>query len=329
MKIYGINQTQKNFKLNKTSPNVNFKAGLNLKVLKDVFVKNKGQGLKKLVDIYPGAYGTQCRGSIPLNNFFKLFPSRQELENVIKKGLSTDDQGFAYSFLKTSGNNPVSTSFVQDCSVIYLYNKNRNNHFLYHMYSEVDKKELEYMIKTFMKEGYTKASIVPGSNRWSEVHKGYLPMVFDTLKSNNPKAIVNVYHNTSKVPEIVGYKGAMFQIDSNILADWGQATFKISDAYVGNTLTKIHYANSVEVLNKLKKYFDKQKYDIEIKKVLNRLILERQNEIKKIQSFKNLDELYRFLETKTKDYLNGCFEYSHEGYNEVIRNQIIKLGSKS
>ena len=325
MKIYAITQTQKIYQLNQTSPNVNFKAGLNLKVLRDIFVKNKGQGLAKLVDIHSGPYGTQCKGSIPLSNFFKLFPNRHELANVIKKGLSTNDQGFAYSFLKTSGNNPVSTSYVQDCSVVYLYNKNVNKHFLYHMYPTVDKKELEYMIKTFMKEGYTKASIVPGTNNWTEVHKNYLPMVSQTLKKCCPRAIINLYHNTSKTPEIVGYKGAMFQIDSNIFANWGQSTFKISDIATYNTLIKIHYADSIEELQKIRKYFNKQKYDVEIKKVLNTLIDERQNGIKRIQSCKSLEELDKFLASKGINYLSDYEEYNHNGYGQVIKNYKNKL----
>lgn len=325
MKIHQINLSSKIISVDRKSHEVNFKAGLNIKLLRDIFVRNKNQGLQNLVDISVGNYGTQCKGSIPLTEFFNFFKDKKELENIIKKGLSTNTDGFAYSFLKTNANKPVSTSYVQDCSVIYLFNKEKNTHFLYHMYPQVDQKELEYMIRTFMKEGYTKAAIVPGTSFWASMHKRYLPMVFDTLKLNNPKATLNVYHNTSKAPEIVGYKGNMFQINTDSLANLGQATFKISDINVPNTLIKLHYANSLDELKELKRYFARQDYDVEIKRVLYELIDERQNEIKKIQSCKSIDALENFLSTKSEEYLNSFYEYNHEGYRSVIRDHSIKL----
>ena len=51
----------------------------------------------------------------------------------------------------------------------------KNTHFLYHVHPETSKTELDYMVKTFMQEGYTNASIVPGGKFWTSSHKKYLP----------------------------------------------------------------------------------------------------------------------------------------------------------
>lgn len=289
--------------------------------LKDIFIRNEDKGLDSITDIKAGKFGTECKGSKPLLSFLSQFPTKSEFNTVKKTGLSTNKNGFAYSFLKTKSSNPVSTSNVHDCSVVYLYNKNTQTHFLYHYHPETSDEEFEYMIKHFMKEGYTHASIVPGESYWHNTHAYYLPSLFKIIKKNNPNSKVNVYHYMSEMPEIVGYKGKMFQIPLCDKDFDGQASFKIMDIHNGNTLIKIHYADNIAELNDLKKYFYSLKFNKEIRNVLVELIDKKEKEITKLENFISLDELENYLATKNEAYLRGFQSFSHDSYPLVIRRQ--------
>lgn len=340
MKINFFNNIYRSTKCSGINYPQKIKAKTKFQTLKDLFINNNN-GLKELSNIKSDTFGTSCKGSIPLTNFMKQFKSEKELQKIIKKGLSTNKDGYAYSFLKTTANKPLSTSFVHDCSVMYLYNENKNTHFLYHIFPQTPKKEIDYMIKNFMPEGYTHASIVPGSREYTNTHKEYLPNVFNSIKNINNNAIINVYHNSSFYPEVVGYKGKMYEImnkevaeqvinKGNILTDYGQATFNIKDIHTGNTIIKIHYTNTSEELEELRQKFNKNnEYTKEIKKILNKLIDERKAEIKKIENHQSIKELDKFLETKDYDeYIRGWIEHSHHGYSHIIKTLKDKLKLK-
>ena len=293
--------------------------------LKDIFIRNEDKGLDSITDIKAGDFGTECKGSKPLLSFLSQFSTKNEFNSVKKIGLSTNKNGFAYSFLKAKSNKPISTSNVHDCSVIYLYNKNTQTHFLYHYHPETSNEEFEYMIKHFMKEGYTHASIVPGENCWSDIHACYLPIIFKTIKKNNRNANVMVYHYMSEMPEIVGYKGKMFQIPLEDKSIEGQASFNILNVHKGNTLTKLHYSDDLAELFNLRILFDSLNFNREIKDIMLSLLKERELEIRKLEKFSSIDELEQYLATKSDDYKNGLQEYNHNSYRTVIREQKEKL----
>ena len=238
------------------------------KLIKNFFAKTGDKGLTKLKNIKKGKYGTKCNGSKPLTDFAKAFKNQKEYEIAVQKGRSTNTNAFAFSFLKSKSDRPLSTSGVYDCSTIYFYNDKTKTHALYHYYPETSKSEFEYMIKILMPEGYTKANIVPGIPDWINTQKQYLPEVFDTIKEISPKCKIDVFHNMSKEPEIVGYKGIMYQI-KNKNHPSGQATFKISDSRKDTTLIDIHYAESIEDLNTEKERINRTNFNKELKAILN------------------------------------------------------------
>ena len=104
---------------------------------KDFFVKSdlKLASLSEIKDITPVAFaGTKCRGAIMLKNFWDTIAPKNLKKKFIlsRQGLSTNKNGFADSFLKTQAHKPISTSFVHDCAVMYLYNDKTKTHAMYH-----------------------------------------------------------------------------------------------------------------------------------------------------------------------------------------------------
>lgn len=240
MKIY--NNFIQNTPAYKTTPSQQPAfSGLKLskKIFNDVFIQQNPlskKGLKSLKNIRSGKFGTICKGSQPLKPFWPGFDTyeRAKLKHI---GLSTNADGFPRSFLKSSADKPLSTSYVHSCSVMYLYNKPTNTHFLYHASEEVSKSELDYMVKNFMPEGCTHAIIKPGDGYWADIHKFTLNDIFNSIRQNAPEAIINVCHDSTKYPEIVGYKGMLYEIPNRDVLlqnsinpeDYGQASFTISD----------------------------------------------------------------------------------------------------
>ena len=265
----------------------------NFSNLKDTFISQIYQKpIKEITEIKAGIYGTCCKGSIALSNFFKNF-NKKEIDALKQKGLSTNTNGRAYCLLKTKAENPISTSFVHDCSVLYLYNKKKNTHFLYHIFSRTDRNELSKVEQTFMPEGATNACIIPGDKEWYDRHREYLQKVFDTVKENFGDIRINVFHFSSKNPEIVGYKGKVFEIPNREikrqiklnepyrnLIDYGQASFKIQNLFSYEIFTKIKYCKTQEDINKLKKEFNEKKYDKTIYPILSNLLKTKAESLK-------------------------------------------------
>ena len=281
---------------------------------KDVFVKSKDNifcnDITSISGVKAGKFGTICDGSIKLPKFFDYFGKDLDaLSRVKERGQSTNIGAFANCFLKTAGDNPVSTSGVFDCSVFYLFNNEKNTHFMYHAFPDISVPELKYMIKNFMKEGFSNAAIVPGNKNWFGIHTFSLPKIFNAIKSINPNCKTKVYHHSSMYPEIVGYKGNLFEIPNKIYSKYkedvplekqffdgirhkktfGQASFDIREAK-NIDLYKIQSSCDIHsLINRKKEYAKNEVLDAEIKKVFQRLLNERISEIKKLQSFNTVE----------------------------------------
>ena len=277
------------------------------KLITDIFEKHKdcfSKSISKIEKLHPGEYGTECKNSIPLKNFEEQFDA-EKLKELYKSGFSTNTEGWADCFLKSSADNPLSTSSVYDCSVMYLYNKNTNTHFLYHSFYNTSQKYFDFLIKNFMREGFTKADILPGDSNWYARHKETLPRMLKAIKNNNENAIIKIRHYSSKLPEIVGYKGNLFEIPNSRtywgFSDKGQASFKICDIRAKELIFKIKYSSIIpERLEIQRKLYEQEGYDKEISKVINKLIDEQKEKI--------LEESKAVSNDKTnKNFLSNLF----------------------
>ncbi len=246
------------------------------KLLSDIFVKNKtcaANDIYKIKNIHAGKYGTECKNSIPLENFKEQFDQPKLLE-LSQRGISTNTEGWADSFLKSNADNPISTSSVYDCSVMYLFNKDTNTHFLYHSYFNNKQDKFDELIKTFMPEGFNKADILPGSGNWYKRHSLTLPEMLKAIKENNKNAVINIRNYSSKMPEVVGYKGQLFEIPNFRISmgfnNKGQASFPIYDLKVKTLMDEIEYnATSPEKITLIKYLYEQDKVDKEILKIIN------------------------------------------------------------
>lgn len=312
--------------------------GLKLKKsLEDIFQLNTSY-IKEITEIKPGDYGTTCKGSKPLPSFFTQFKNnKKEIEILKQTGISTNDSGCAYSFLKSKANKPLSTSFVHDCSVMYLYNEQKHTHFLYHIHKDENKEEISAIIKLFMPEGYTHASIVPGDKYWADTHKKYLPQIFSAIKEGSNNVKINVYHNSSERPEVVGYKGCMYEIPNKFYSkpyiermsekDRGQASFKIRDFRIYTTLYESNISNDVKELQKQKNAIKhSNQYTPELRRVLYNIIEERINALKELNNIKTESELNKYLESKGLEYLYGYPQIGKAGFYSAVTNKKKELG---
>lgn len=300
--------------------------------LGDIFSHSKIKYLDVLEGIRAGEYGTICDGSAPLSKFFHKLNSAKDIKALKKLGLSTNDIGCAYSFLKAKANRPLSTSFVHDCSVMYLYNKNNNTHFLYHIHKDENEKEISAIIKLFMPEGYSHASIVPGDKYWTDTHKRYLPEIFSAIQKGDKNAKISVFHASSQRPEIVGYMGKMYEISNKFYlqplskrlqkGERGQATFPIRDFRIYSTIYDSNSATDIKKLQK-RKHFIKHsaEYTPELRQILYRIIDERINGLKELEKIKSSEELDQFLKTKDMDYLFGYPQIGKAGYLSAVNNK--------
>ena len=247
----------------------------------DIFESSKG--LLQIRNVRGGDYGTICDGSKPLKSFIEAYDKFANKE-MIKLGLSTNTDGCAPAFLKSIASKPLSTSKVHDCSVAYFYNEQEYTHFLFHIHPEMTGRSIEKIIKTFMPEGFQKAIIIPGDNAHTKVHRKSLPKIFEIIRSINPETSLEVFHNTSRLPEVVGFNGSAYEIrNTQHVLHWhfGQASFHMSDIRDTNTLDKINKAKDVYTLEEIRKTFNYSDFDPEIKKVLNDLINEKIQKLNK------------------------------------------------
>lgn len=299
-------------------------------IIKDLCTKNSEKGLTSISDIAAGRYGTVCKGSIPLSNFFRQMDSRK-IQILKQIGISTNTQGIGSCFLKSTAAKPLSTSFVQSCSVMYLYNKSDNIHFMYHIFQDIQKTTLDFLIKHFMKNGYTDAAIVPGHKWFKDTHELYLSKVFEAIQTNNPKAKINVYHFSSHSPEIVGYKGMVYEITndntSKALKEGGnlryilptpQATFKIQNVGQFPDLYDLSFCNDLKSINAKKEKIKKEKYDIEIKQVLISILDERRKDIQRIENCSSMEELDRLGKELYDRDIQSYFNWGYKGYQNLI-----------
>ena len=259
------------------------------------------KGLTEIKHIYAGTYGTFCEGSKPLSDFFcRLSPEVKDA--LIKRGLSTNIDCVANCFLKSKWDNPISTSGVFDCSVMYLANKNTKTHFLYHMYKDVDYAKIQKTIKQFMPEGFTNAAIVPGDKKHIAEHKKYLYDVFKAIKDINPEAEINAYHFSTKNPEVVGYKGEMYEIPNQSWQSYGQNSFKIQDISYYDKLYLADVYNHTNSLEEVSKLIAKENIDEEAQKAIQKYIQD------KIHSLTPTSKLSKFI-TRILDNIRLLMEY--------------------
>ena len=294
--------------------------------LSDVRVKNRQfpklatESISEIKDIKSGILGgTICAGSRKLSDFFSKFTYMQKKE-LLKKGQSTNNEGYPHSFLKDDANIPLSTSFVHDCSALYLFNKKTNTHALYHAAPDCEKQELDMIVQSLMPEGYTHATIIPGANDFVEFHPHNMNNMFDILKQHNSESIISVRHYASYYPEIVGYKGNVYQISNEnvankikrapstpkelyLLSDRGQASFKILDLQGYNTFDDVHYdCNSLNDVKWIKKTFAERNYPQKVLELLNIYVEKRMELINKVSKM-SLDEIIKAKKTcRIEDY---------------------------
>ena len=259
------------------------------------------KGLTELKHIYAGTYGTYLEGSRALTDFFSCMAPNIR-ENIVKRGLSTNIDSVANCFLKSKWDNPISTSGVFDCSVLYLANEKTQTHFLYHMFKDVDYAKIQKIIKQFMPEGFTQAAIVPGDKKNIAEHKKYLYEVFKAVKNANPEAKIDAYHFSTKNPEIVGYKGIMYEIPKENWQNYGQNSFKIQDINYYDKLYLADIYNSASALEEVSKLIAEENIDEEAQKTIQKYIQD------KIASLTPKSKISRFI-TKIKDNIHLLMEH--------------------
>ncbi|MCM1266156.1 MAG: hypothetical protein NC200_08155, partial [Candidatus Gastranaerophilales bacterium] len=188
---------------------------------KDMFIRKTvcepfTEGISCIRKMKPGEFGSVCDGSLPLTSFFEAIP-QSEHAKVIEQGMSTNTSGAPHCFLKSTADKPLSTSSVFNCSVMYLFNKDTNTHFIYHASPDEKKETLDFMVKHFMPEGVTHACLSPGTKNYSFTHGQVLNQMYSVIRRNNKHAVINVQHQSSTYPEVVGYKGRLFEIPNEKL----------------------------------------------------------------------------------------------------------------
>ena len=261
----------------------------------DSFVRSSAGKIKEMENIRAGIYGTCCDGSMPLKRFFNKF-GRNKRNELIDNGFSTNINAVANSLLKSHWENPISTSGVMDCSVMYLANSDSETHFLYHMYKDINSEKTTKLINDFMPEGFTHAVIIPGDKRYVEAHKEYLPQVFNAIKTSNPNAEVNVCHFSTPCPEVVGYMGQVYEIPRRNLSKPCQNTFEIDDVQYYDLLYLIDVYNRESSLKELSNLISERILD----PALDNTVQERIEN--KIKSLKPKSKFSDFL-TSTKNFI--------------------------
>lgn len=237
-------------------------------------------GVSSLGKIFPGLFGTQFTYSQPLADFSLVLKNFPELKN---KGLSTNILKYGNVFLKAKSDIPLSTSGVEDCSVVYLFNNRTKTHALYHAFEKLLECDLE-CINKLMPESFTHAVLIPGKQIFWQKHALNIFKFFNFLKKTNPNTIINLNHYSSRMPEIVGYKGQTFEIPIQHIfvngTDQTQASFPILDL---NTymFEKLEYCNDFQELKILEKEF--KKYNPELQEILFIELKKRESILKKRQ----------------------------------------------
>ena len=242
-------------------------------------IKHVAFGLDEMKNIRAGKAGTCCDGSKRLNYFWSIFHKNDaKISAAVERGKSTNIMGKAPSYLKSTAETPLSTSEIHNCSVAYFYNAKTNTHFLLHMHPDYVKDGfVEKMLERFMPEGFQYAIIVLGDLRLAKVHERYLPKVFQSIRNTQKDATIQVFHNATRMPEIVGYKGNVYEIPNiGKTIALGQSSFaKIEECVTVETLDYIEKMSRISSLKFMKKNFLELSYDEKVKEVLCRMIDKR------------------------------------------------------
>ena len=326
---------------NKISPNFRAFAS-KVKTLNDVFYKNQfvqmqRKSITRIIDVIPIKFaGTSCKGSIPLQNFWHFFKLKNPKLKSNYFGLSTNKDGYADSFLKEKSNVPLSTSFVHNCSAMYLYNDKTKTHALYHAAPDCRAEHLNSMIQRLMPEGITKAAIIPGDFIFYNEHPHNMKNMLKLIKQNSPNAKVNVYHDSTRFPEIVGYKGEVFEIPNKKVMkemeinpfdvlDQGQASFKILDLQGANTFYEIYSkAVSEDNIDKLKKEFKLRKYPELVSEIFIKEIGEIEKIFKCINKIDSLEDLEFYQANYPQKTFKQVFRKRKE---ELLLKELEKVDS--
>ena len=146
------------------------------------------------------------------------------------------------------------------------------------------------------------------------------------LKINTKNADVNIYHYNSELPEIVGYKGNVFEIPNARtelgLSDKGQASFKICDLQIENLLSELNTkCTSTENIETLRKIYKKLGYDKEILKILDKLLDERAGKIKEMESCKTIEELNSLINSYPQNERLKYFNAMESQRNRILLDQ--------
>lgn len=147
-------------------------------------------------------------------------PHSVELEKytgttIKNAGFSTEAGGYGGGWIKAAGDVPLSTKDVHTCAVLYLENKNTNEHMLYHVYGNGNKNltPIESIKTLITKEfpRFTHVSILPGDQMQTNSIVNNINSAVDEL---NPKAFKTYYHMSSENPEIVAQNGKLTYLDN-------------------------------------------------------------------------------------------------------------------
>ena len=313
------------------------------KNLKDVFSRNQflseeKKSISRISNIKPIIFaGTSCAGSIPLQNFWKFFKFKNPKLKSKYFGLSTNKDGYADSFLKEKSNIPLSTSFVHDCSALYLYNEKTKTHALYHAAPDCKEGHLKFIIEKLMPEGVTKAAIVPGDYVFYKKHYDNMHNMFYILKGKNPNIHINVYHDSTRFPEIVGYKGKVYEIpNKNVkkqmkehslnVVDNGQASFKILDLQSADTFFEIYSRFlSEKNMQSLRTEFQQKKLPPLISEIFEKEISAIETVLNLIKKIDSLDDL-NFLQTAFP-YNKFKLMFSQKK-EELLMNELQKINDE-
>lgn len=319
--------------------------GHKTKLFKDIFIKSKistltkERGLTHISGISgKNGPGTTCNGAITMKNFWSMFDP-DSFNEIRAKGISTNKDGFPHCFLKAKSDVPISTSFVHDCSVMYLYNQKTGTHSLYHAAYDCLPEKLDFIIETLMPEGITHGSITPGDSYWYDRHADNLKNMFAAMKRYNKNSIINVYSESTKYPEIVGYKGKTYEIPNltvqrqencgDYISDEGQASFKIMDIQGYNTFDRIEYhCRTLKEVSKLKYFFRKQGYNNEMLSVLNRILNQRAEKIKEIKACNSLDTSYKLEQEFELHNLNTFWDVFRLNREKILLNELKNITTK-
>lgn len=153
---------------------------------------------KDFIEVYPNMH-TNYRhiDSKPAKSFEPFIN-----EHTLNKGLSTQPNIGDVS-LKGGYDQPLGTSGVGDCAVIFMYNSKQNIHSFYHAFSHRSSEEIASKLREIMPEGFDRVIIVPGSN---PVTAETASSLFGAAKNINKEAVVEFKHSEIMLEQAKRYK---------------------------------------------------------------------------------------------------------------------------